>query len=206
LRGLLAPARGHGLGAAAGIPGVGGRASAPTGRVGSLPKREGTLAVGRVRHRPGQETGPLGSGRRAALPSRDPASPPPGGDSSGTPSEGRPTAAALVALRLPHVAGAAGPRAQAPAVTDGVTAPSSPAAPSRGPPRPRHVMETQTSEPRRPIGSRRRRGREGATAQEGAGAAGSPARREGREGGARGGASRPPRTTGHPFHTARCKF
>lgn len=93
------------------------------------------MAVGQVRHCPGQETGPLGSGRRAALPSGDPVSPPPGGDSSGTPGEGRPTAAAVTTLLLPHVAGAARTRARAPAVTDGVTAPSSPATPSRGPPR-----------------------------------------------------------------------
>lgn len=138
LRGLLAPARGHRLGAAAGNPGVCGPASAPTARVGSLPKGEGTLAVGRVRHCPGQETGPLGSGRRAALPSGDPALPPPRGTTRAGPQvKGVPLLRqAVVALLLPHVAGAARPRAQAPAVTDRVAAPSSPAAPSRGPPRP----------------------------------------------------------------------
>lgn len=205
MRGLFAPARGHRLGAAAGIPGVCGPASAPTGRVGSLPKGVGTLAVGRVRHCPGQETGPLGSGRRAALLSGDPVSSPPGGDSSGTPGEGRPTAAAVAALQPPHVAGAARPRAPALAVTDGVAAPSSPAAPSRGPPRSdtswKHRRQSRTANRKPP-----QEGKGEKRAQEGAGAAGSPGSREGREGGARGGASRPPGTPGHPFRTARCKF
>lgn len=177
-----------------------------------FPKGKALWLSGGVRHCPGQETGPLGSGRRAALPSGDrasplPPTPTPGGDSSGTLGEGRPAAAAVVALWLPHVAGAARLRAQAPAVTDGVAAPSSPAAPSRGPPR----SDTSWKHRRQSPAANRKppqegKGRGGEKAQEGAGAAGSPARREGREGGARGGASPPPRTPGHPFHTARCKF
>lgn len=113
---------------------------------------------------------------------------------------------AVVALLLPHVAGAARPRAQAPG-GDGRS--RRPLLPRRPPPAalPGPTRHGNTDvRARRPIGSRRRRGRRAGEAQEGAGAAGSPARREGREGGARGGASHPPRTPGHPFHTARFKF
>lgn len=91
-------------------------------------------------------------------------------------------------------------------MTDGVTAPSSPAAPRPGAPPPgRHVMETQTSEAagqsEAAAGGKRSAGGGGDSRQ--------PRRAQGKGRGSEGGAPRrresPALHSGHPFGPARCQ-
>lgn len=227
MRGLFAPARGHLVARCSGDPRclLAGPAR-NTGTVGSGPQGGGTPAVCRASASlsgTGDRQVRLGSGRPAAG-SRSPGPlnrlrlHPSGGGWSGTPSEGRPAAAAALAATVitllpPHAAGAARPRASEAAVTDGVAAPSSPAAPPLPTPAPsappradtswKHRRQRPPANQRPPQeGKRVEWGGGGGDAQEGgAGAAGEPGAQgwggleRKREGGARsGGASRPPCT------------